>query len=141
MAESVLAGTSATESVVVARALALPSGHGSFSPGPRLSLWIAIRVASPPKIGRRLRVLLCRPRRPQGFRVRPQWRGLKGSRPLGRLGSVVCQRAGKPLRVKTAVEVGLPLQLIENISAKHFSRAHHAVVLAQRFPDSRRKRG
>jgi hypothetical protein len=32
------------------------------------------------------------------------------------------------LRVKAAVEVGLPLQLIENISAKHFSRAHHAVV-------------
>src|SRR5262249_48105066 len=127
MAESVLAGTSATESVVVARALALPSGNGSIFTGPRLSLSIAIRVASPPEICRRIRVLLCRPRRPQGFRVRPQWRGLKGSRPLGRLGSVVCQRAGKPLRVKTAVEVGLPLQLIENISAKHFSRAHHAV--------------
>jgi hypothetical protein len=47
---------------------------------------------------------------------------------LGRLGLVVCQRAGKPLRVKTAVEVGLPLQFIENISAKHFSRAHHAVT-------------
>ena|ERR1039457_2659893 len=70
MTELALAGAKAAEPVVVGGTLAAPSaGNGSIFTGPRLSLSIAIFVASRPEICRRIRVLLCRLRRPQGPRV------------------------------------------------------------------------
>ena len=63
-AELALAGAKAgaAEPVVVGGMLAAPSaGNGSSFTGPRLSLSIAIRVASRPEIWRRIHTLLCRP--------------------------------------------------------------------------------
>jgi hypothetical protein len=65
MTELALAGAKvgAAEPVVVGGTLAAPSaGNGSICTGPRLSLSIAIRVASRPEICRRIHALLCRPR-------------------------------------------------------------------------------
>jgi hypothetical protein len=56
MTEPVLAGASADESVVADRAL--PSGNGAIFTGARLSLSIAMYVASRPEICRRIQVLL-----------------------------------------------------------------------------------
>jgi hypothetical protein len=69
MAELALAGAKvwAAEPVVVGGTLAAPSaGNGSSFTGPRLSLSIAIFVASRPEICRRIHVLLCRPQAAAG---------------------------------------------------------------------------
>src|ERR1019366_6951207 len=69
MTELALAGAKAgaAEPVVIDAALAAPSaGNGSICTGPRLSLSIAIYVASRPEICRRIHVLLCRPQAAAG---------------------------------------------------------------------------